>query len=135
MMDSVDRILSQVLEDSPKIDIEYSRAVNMEGNTKAQWLIEKYFEKRDDFEWRGLGRIKKSALRLRDEYSSMDAEIVFKDILPKDSAKDNPACRCGDILKGVAKPSDCKVFAKVCTPQNPLGSCMVSSEGDRKSVV
>ncbi|RDU58410.1 hydrogenase formation protein HypD [Helicobacter sp. MIT 99-5507] len=128
IMDSVLRIVKQASNNEAKLDIEYSRVVSMEGNTLAQELVNKYFIKRD-FEWRGLGNIKDSALKLKDEYARFDAEIVFNDILSYTPIMDNKVCICGKILRGVAKPTDCKVFGKVCNPQNPLGSCMVSSEG------
>lgn len=100
-----------------------------EGNLKAQALIERYFEKRDHFRWRGIGDIAKSALKLKEAYAYLDAEKVFDAILPKTELNDHKLCICGDILKGRAKPYDCKVFGKACNPSNPMGSCMVSSEG------
>ena len=108
---------------------QYKRAVSKEGNTNAQKLIEKYMTRRSHFRWRGLGDIENSALKLRDEYARYDAEVVFDDILPKEEIDDHKLCICGDILKGNAKPYDCKVFGKACTPNSPMGSCMVSSEG------
>lgn len=129
ILDSILRIMKQAKQDTPKLEIEYSRAVSMEGNIKAQEMVDKYFIRRDTFEWRGLGYIKDSALKLRDEYINFDAEVIFSNILSKDRVDDNKACICGEILRGLKKPLDCKVFGKVCTPQNPLGSCMVSSEG------
>ncbi|WP_258443496.1 hydrogenase formation protein HypD [Helicobacter sp. 16-1353] len=129
IMDSVFRIIKQINANQAKLDIQYNRVVTMEGNLRAQELINKYFVTREDFEWRGLGNIKDSTLRLRDEYSRIDAEVIFDNILPKEHISDNKLCICGDILRGIAKPTDCKVFSKVCTPQNPIGSCMVSNEG------
>ena len=86
-------------------------------------------EKRSHFRWRGIGDIANSALKLKDEYARFDVEVVFDDILPKEQIDDHKLCICGDILKGNAKPYDCKVFGKACTPNSPMGSCMVSSEG------
>ncbi|AWK61368.1 hydrogenase expression/formation protein HypD [Helicobacter cinaedi PAGU611] len=129
MMESVYRLVKQKVEGRSELEIQYKRVVSMSGNLKAQALVEKYFTKRKSFEWRGLGNIADSALKLKEQYAYIDAEVVFDEILSKDSVADNRACRCGDILRGVAKPFDCKVFAKACTPSNPLGSCMVSSEG------
>lgn len=129
MMQSLWMLVCQFAKNKHKLEVQYSRVVTQEGNRKAQQMIEKYFQTRDLFEWRGLGNIPHSALKLRPEYAHLDAEIVFDSILCKDSIRDNRACRCGDILRGVAKPNDCKVFGKSCTPSNPLGSCMVSSEG------
>lgn len=129
MMESILRLVRQAVEDRAELEIEYARAVSMEGNIKAQALVERYFAVRESFEWRGLGEIKHSALKLKDEFSAFDAEKEFEEFLSKDFIPDNKACRCGDILRGVAKPLECKVFGKACTPTNPLGSCMVSSEG------
>ncbi|BDB64322.1 hydrogenase expression/formation protein [Helicobacter cinaedi] len=129
MMESVYHLIKQKVEGRSELEIQYKRVVSMSGNLKAQALVEKYFTKRKSFEWRGLGNIADSALKLKEQYAYIDAEVVFDEILSKDSVADNKACRCGDILRGVAKPFDCKVFAKACTPSNPLGSCMVSSEG------
>lgn len=129
VMESVLRIVRQVNEGKSKVDNEYSRAVSREGNLKAQELIDTYMEKRTHFRWRGIGDIPQSALKLKDAYAKYDAEVVFKEVLPTEELDDHKACICGDILKGKAKPFDCKVFGKACTPSNPMGSCMVSSEG------
>ncbi|MDD5372668.1 MAG: hydrogenase formation protein HypD [Sulfurimonas sp.] len=122
-------ILKQFNEKRCEVEVEYSRSVTKEGNTEAQKLNEKFFERREHFRWRGIGDISKSALKLRDEYSWLDVEAVYKDILPDQKIDDHKLCICGDILKGKANPKDCKVFGKACKPQTPLGSCMVSSEG------
>jgi len=129
VMESVLRIVRQVNEGQSFVDNEYARAVSREGNLKAQELVNTYFEKRSHFRWRGIGDIPNSALKLKAEYAAYDAEIVFDDVLPKAELNDHKMCICGDILKGRAKPFDCKVFGKACTPTNPMGSCMVSSEG------
>ncbi len=129
IMESILWIVCQFKENRRQVEIQYKRAVGWEGNTKAQQLIDKYLEPRETFRWRGIGDIPYSALKLRDEYSHLDAEVKFADILPDEPIDDHKLCICGDILKGVAKPTDCKVFGTACTPQNPLGSCMVSSEG------
>lgn len=129
ILDSVLKILRQKNNQKAELEIQYSRAVSQNGNVVAKKLIEKYFDLRTNFEWRGLGNIADSALKLRDEFSFLDAEIIYRDILPTNAKSDNKNCICGEILRGVKKPNDCKVFGSVCTPQNPLGSCMVSSEG------
>ncbi|PAF43708.1 hydrogenase formation protein HypD [Helicobacter sp. 11S03491-1] len=129
MMESILHLVTQATQKTAKLEIQYSRIVNMEGNTKAQKMIEKFMTPRQNFEWRGLGNIPYSALKLKEEYAFLDAEVLFSKILRQTPIKDNKACRCGDILRGVAKPYDCKVFGKSCTPINPIGSCMVSSEG------
>ncbi|QOQ98640.1 hydrogenase formation protein HypD [Helicobacter winghamensis] len=122
-------ILRQVFEDTPKVETQYARSVTREGNLKAQQLVEKYFILDSNFFWRGLGEIPHSSLRLRDEFAKYDASVVFKDYLGGIAKDDHKNCLCGEILKGNKKPYDCKLFGKACTPQNPLGSCMVSSEG------
>ncbi|MEK6658375.1 MAG: hydrogenase formation protein HypD, partial [Campylobacterota bacterium] len=129
VMKSLYMILKQFNEERCEVEVEYSRSVTYEGNTEAQKLNEKFFERREHFRWRGIGDIAKSALKLRDEFSYLDAEVLYKDILPDQNIDDHKLCICGDILKGKANPKDCKVFGKACTPQTPLGSCMVSSEG------
>ncbi|WP_457627019.1 hydrogenase formation protein HypD [Persephonella sp.] len=129
IMESVLWIVRQFNEGRAEVENQYRRAVTWEGNTKARQMIYKYMEPRETFRWRGIGDIPYSALKLKDEYAELDAEIKFADILPDEPIDDHKLCICGDILKGIAKPYDCRVFGKSCTPQNPLGSCMVSSEG------
>ncbi|WP_442778074.1 MULTISPECIES: hydrogenase formation protein HypD [unclassified Helicobacter] len=129
MMQSLLMIVKQAKNKTPKLEVEYSRVVTRDGNKKAQELTNTFMQTRENFSWRGLGNIPHSALTLKKEFEKYDAEIIFNSYLSKEDIKDNRACRCGDILKGVAKPYDCKVFGKSCTPSNPLGSCMVSSEG------
>jgi hydrogenase expression/formation protein HypD len=129
VMQSILSILKQFNENRCELEIEYSRAVSYDGNLAAQRLNDKYFEKRGSFRWRGIGDIPNSALKLKDEYSKFDAEIIYKDILPNEKIDDHKLCICGDIMRGVAKPNDCKVFGTACKPSSPLGSCMVSSEG------
>jgi len=108
---------------------QYKRAVSKEGNKNAQNLVNLYMDRREYFRWRGLGDIANSALKLKDEFARYDAEVIFDDVLPKKPIDDHKMCICGQILKGNAKPLDCKVFGKACNPSNPMGSCMVSSEG------
>ena len=122
-------ILKQVIEGTPKVGTQYARTVTKEGNLKAQQLVEKYFVLDSNFFWRGLGEIPHSSLRLRGEFSQYDASIVFKEYLGGIAKEDHKNCLCGEILRGSKKPYDCKLFGKACNPQNPLGSCMVSSEG------
>lgn len=104
----------------------YPRVVTKEGSKSAQKMMEEFMEPIDS-EWRGLGVIPMSGVQLREEYAQYDARKHFN--LPKVEGKPNPACRCGDVLQGKCKPSDCKVFGKGCTPLHPVGACMVSSEG------
>ncbi len=104
----------------------YPRVVKAEGNPSAQKLIAKVMQPCDT-EWRGLGVIPMSGMTLREEYADYDARKKYD--MPKITGKPNPACRCGEVLQGKCKPSDCKVFGKVCTPEHPVGACMVSDEG------
>jgi len=129
VMQSILSILKQFSENRCELETQYSRAVSYDGNLAAQKLIDKYFEKAEHFRWRGLGDIADSALKLKDEYASIDAEIIYKDILPTQKIDDHKLCICGSIMRGVAKPHDCSVFGTACKPSTPLGSCMVSSEG------
>ncbi len=129
VMQSIYMILRQFIEDRCEVENEYGRAVTREGNVFAQKLTEKYFDRKDNFRWRGIGDIPKSSLKLKDEYAKYDTEKIYADILPDKKIDDHKLCICGEILKGKAKPLDCKVFGKACKPSSPLGSCMVSSEG------
>jgi hydrogenase expression/formation protein HypD len=101
--------------------------VTRDGNANAKTLMAEVLELRESFEWRGLGEVPFSALKIRKAYAQFDAEARFD--LSYQAVADNKACECGAILRGVKKPSDCKIFGTVCTPENPIGSCMVSSEG------
>lgn len=129
VMESVKRIVRQFVEDKAELDIEYSRSVSIEGNLKAQEIINHCFERRDAFRWRGIGDIPNSALKLKDTYAAYDAERIYADLFDDTMIDDHKLCKCGEILMGIAKPTDCQVFGTACTPSNPLGSCMVSSEG------
>lgn len=126
LMDSILNLVNQHENGTHKVYNEYARVVSKDGNLKAKELIDRYFQP-CDFEWRGLGIIKDSGLRLRDEFSYLDAKKYFN--VEVGESKESKACICGEILRGKAKPYDCKVFGKVCNPQNPIGSCMVSGEG------
>ena len=128
VMQSISMIVKQFKEKRADLEIEYKRLVSYEGNLKAQELINKYFKK-VPFKFRGIGEVENSGYELKDEFDKYNAKIVYKDILPTQEVKENKACKCPEILKGVAKPTDCKIFGTVCTPTNPIGSCMVSSEG------
>ncbi|MCT7520014.1 hydrogenase formation protein HypD [Aliarcobacter cryaerophilus] len=128
VMQSISMIVKQFKEKRSDLEIEYKRVVSYEGNLKAQELINKYFKK-VPFKFRGIGEVENSGYELKDEFDKYNAKIVYKDILPTQEVKENKACKCPEILKGVAKPTDCKIFGNICTPTNPIGSCMVSSEG------
>jgi hydrogenase expression/formation protein HypD len=127
VMQAIEMLVNQVNEGRAEVENEFSRAVTREGNAKAKALVADLFELRRSFEWRGLGLVPYSALRLKDEWAAFDAERRFG--LKGRSVPDNKACECGAILRGVKKPTDCKVFGTACTPETPIGSCMVSSEG------
>lgn len=129
ILQAVSMLVSQKLEGRAETEIEYTRSVTREPNAKAMGLIDKYMQVDDFFVWRGIGAIPNSSLCIRDEYAHLDAYKVFTDFIPKEEPEDHKACICGEVLKGKAKPFDCKVFGKGCTPSSPLGSCMVSSEG------
>ena len=127
VMQAVLMLVRQVNEGRAEVENEFTRAVSRLGNLNAQSLVSEIFELRTTFEWRGLGEVPYSALKIRQAYAQFDAERRF-DLRYKPVA-DNKACECGAILRGVKKPTDCKIFGTVCTPENPVGSCMVSSEG------
>lgn len=127
VMQSALMLIRQLNSNRFTVENEYTRAVTRDGNRKAQALVDEVFEPRSEFEWRGLGMIPDSALQIRTAYAEFDAEHRFA--LPHTSAKEVKGCECPAILRGTKKPTDCKLFGRVCTPDNPMGSCMVSSEG------
>ena len=127
ILQSVYMIVKQIIEGRAEIENQYARVVPREGNRKAMEAIFEVFEPRDYFEWRGLGSIARSGMKVRSRYSAFDAELKFA--VPGLKIADPKACQCGEILKGVKKPWECKVFGTACTPETPIGSCMVSSEG------
>jgi hydrogenase expression/formation protein HypD len=121
-------LIKQLNAQRCEVENQYSRAVTEHGNLKAQTLMQQVFEVRDRFEWRGLGEIAHSALKIRADFADYDAEYRFllSTTTPINEIK---GCECPNILRGLKKPPDCKLLGTVCTPQNPMGSCMVSSEG------
>ena len=127
VMQAILMLVRQLNEGRAEVENEFTRAVTAEGNAKAKALVAEVFDLRKTFEWRGLGEVPYSALKIKAAYAGFDAEARFG--ITYQSVPDNKACECGAILRGVKKPTDCKVFGTVCTPENPLGSCMVSSEG------
>jgi len=120
-------IIEQINEGRFEVENQYMRVVTKEGNLKAQNLVSDVFEMRRQFEWRGLGDVPYSALAIREKYADFDAEKRFT--ITKSTGRDVKGCECPSILRGVKIPTDCKLFGTVCTPENPQGSCMVSSEG------
>ncbi len=127
VMQAIRMLVCQVNEGRAEVENEFSRAVSREGNLKAQNLVAEVFELRRAFEWRGLHTVPYSALRIRGGFAEFDAEQRFGEDYV--SVPDHKACECGAILRGVKRPQDCKLYGTVCTPENPVGSCMVSSEG------
>ena len=122
----IKRLVEQIKSHRYTTEIEYKRAVTKEGNIEARRVLDSVFEVKDS-DWRGLGMIKESGLKLKDKYRQFDAEKEFKVKLPK--AILPKGCICGEVLQGIKGPRDCKLFGKVCTPRKPVGPCMVSSEG------
>jgi hydrogenase expression/formation protein HypD len=127
VLQSILMLVRQLNDGRATIENEYSRAVVAGGNRRAQDIVGKVLEVRESFEWRGLGEVPWSALRLRDRYAAFDAENRFA-VAPA-QARENKACECPAILRGVKRPTDCGIFGTACTPETPMGSCMVSAEG------
>jgi hydrogenase expression/formation protein HypD len=127
ILQAIYMILKQLAEGRAEVENQYTRVVRWEGNPRAMEVINQTMQLRPYFEWRGLGFISHSALRLRPEFEDHDAEVVFE--VPGVRVADPKACQCGEVLKGVIKPWECKVFGTACTPETPIGTCMVSSEG------
>ena len=127
VMQAILMLVRQVNEGRAEVENEFVRAVDRHGNLAAQGLMDAVFELRPSFEWRGLGEVAHSALKIRPALARFDAEARFG--LSYQPVPDHKACECGPILRGQKKPIDCKLFGTVCTPENPMGSCMVSNEG------
>ncbi|EXI85457.1 MAG: Hydrogenase expression/formation protein HypD [Candidatus Accumulibacter sp. BA-94] len=127
VMQAVLMLINQVNAGRAVVENQFARAVTREGNRKAQQLVAEVFELRRSFAWRGLGELPYSALRIRREFADFDAERRFP--IGYQAVPDHPACECGAVLRGARRPQDCRIFGSVCTPENPVGSCMVSSEG------
>ena len=127
VMQSIAMLVRQVNEGRAEVENQFTRAVTRQGNLRAQQVVGEVFEPRRSFEWRGLGEVPASALKIRPAFAALDAEARYA--LDYTPVPDHKQCECGAILRGVKTPTDCKLFATVCTPENPMGSCMVSSEG------
>jgi hydrogenase expression/formation protein HypD len=127
ILQSIVMILRQLDERRPSVENQYARVVRPSGNAGALDVLGQTMELRPFFEWRGLGFISHSALRLRAEFAAWDAETRFS--VPGVRVTDPKACQCGEVLKGVIKPWECRVFGTACTPDRPIGTCMVSPEG------
>jgi len=127
MLQSILMLVRQLNEGRAEVENQYIRAVTRAGNVRAQRAMARVFQVLPAFEWRGLGSIPCSALRIRDEFAAFDAEHRFDE--PYVPAEGTKSCECPAVLRGAKKPTDCKLFGQACTPETPLGSCMVSSEG------
>lgn len=126
ILKGIGRLLKQIKNGAHRVEIEYKRAVTKNGNTRAREVLDSVFFE-SDADWRGIGVIKKSGLKIRKKYKNFDGELEFKVKVPKTGKKS--ACICGEIIQGLKSPKECKLFKKPCTPEKPIGPCMVSSEG------
>ncbi len=127
VIQSILMLVRQINTGQHEVENQYTRAVQRDGNVKAQRLMADVFDVRSSFEWRGFGHVPSSALRIKQPYAEFDAEQLFE--LPKISVPDAKSCECAAIVRGIKHPRDCKLFGNGCTPEHPIGSCMVSSEG------
>ena len=127
VLQAIEMIMRQLAAGKSEVENQYKRVVPYDGNLKALEVLSEVFELRPHFEWRGLGVISQSGLALSEAYAEFDAELRYS--VPGVRVADPKACQCGEVLKGVIKPWECKVFGTACTPERPIGTCMVSSEG------
>ena len=127
VLQSIWMVLKQIKDGRSEVENQYARIVSDDGNAEGLEAVSRVYELREFFEWRGLGSIDHSGVRLREEYARFDAERKFA--IPNVKVADPKSCQCGEVLKGVIKPWQCKVFGSACTPETPLGALMVSSEG------
>jgi hydrogenase expression/formation protein HypD len=127
VLQAVRMLVRQLNGGYARVENQFTRGVTREGNRKAQRLVAQVFELRASFEWRGLGELPYSGLRIKSAYAKFDAERRFE--LKFQPVPENAACQCPAIIRGVKKPTDCTIFGTACTPRNPIGSCMVSAEG------
>jgi len=127
VMQAVYMLIQQINGGRACVENQFTRGVTREGNRKAQALVAEVLELRPSFEWRGLGVVNESAMRIRTMYAQYDAEKRFE--MPETPVRENAACQCPSIIRGLKKPTDCTIFGTVCTPRSPIGSCMVSAEG------
>ena len=127
ILQAIVMLLMQIREGRCEVENQYKRVVPYEGNQRALEVMAEVFTLRPHFEWRGLGFISQSALKLNADFAEFDAELRYS--MPGLRVADPKACQCGEVLKGVIKPWECKVFGTACTPETPIGTCMVSPEG------
>lgn len=126
ILESIFRLLYQISKQEFRVENQYIGTVDYDGNKKAMRSIEKFFEPADSI-WRGIGNIPASGLKLKNEFELFDIEKVIR--IPEPKSIEPPGCRCGDVLKGLISPPECPLFGRICTYENPVGACMVSSEG------
>jgi hydrogenase expression/formation protein HypD len=126
ILQTIVMLVEQVVENKPAVDVSYHRVVKREGNVRAQEVMNAVFQPADA-DWRGIGIVKNSGLRIRDEFGQFNALNYYK--VKSNFQTEIKGCICGDILRGVKVPPDCLLFGKTCTPEHPVGPCMVSSEG------
>jgi hydrogenase expression/formation protein HypD len=119
-------LLRQIVQGEASIENEYAKVVKEDGNPRAVALLRQFFEPEDAY-WRGIGTIPASGLRLREQYQRRDIRDTVEVSVP--DGQEPKACSCGDVLKGIKIPTDCTLFGKACTPEKPVGACMVSTEG------
>jgi hydrogenase expression/formation protein HypD len=127
VMQSVHMLIKQINASVARVENQFTRGVTRHGNAKARAIMADVFEVREAFEWRGLGELPHSGLRIKSKYQRFDAEHRFE--IRTKHATENAACQCPAIIRGVKKPTDCSIFGTTCTPRSPIGACMVSSEG------
>jgi len=126
ILESIATIIKQMNKGIPEVEIQYRRVVREEGNPTAVKLMYEVFDKSDSL-WRGLGNISGSGLKLKNKFLKFDAKTFFP--VKRIKSREPAGCDCGDVLKGIKKPAECRLFSKICKPENPVGPCMVSSEG------
>ncbi|MBS3747017.1 MAG: hydrogenase formation protein HypD [Wenzhouxiangellaceae bacterium] len=124
---SIRMLIRQMNEGRAEVENQFTRGVSRNGNEKAKAMVAEVLELRPDFAWRGLGHVPYSGLRIKREFRRFDAEQRFG--MVERDVRENAACQCPAVIRGVKKPTDCEIFGTVCTPRNPIGSCMVSDEG------
>lgn len=127
LLQAILMLIKQLKAGEARVENQYTRVVKDDGNKAAIEVMKQVFEERDTFDWRGLGAIDYSGLKLRSEFAKWDAEVQFD--IENIEMEENPKAQCGDVLKGMLKPNECQLFGKRCTPENPVGALMVSSEG------
>ena len=126
MLLAIDMLVNQIESDTPDVEIAYRRGVKPEGNTQAIRLMETVFET-GEATWRGIGKVASSGLQIKPRYERFDADRAFE--IEPVPTREPKGCICGSILRGVSTPKDCRLFRETCTPENPVGPCMVSAEG------